>query len=106
MSHTEFMAAYGLQFDVTKNGFITSKRMSRMLRDYRMFERLPENEVSVEYGGKATCIDLFPHHSHVVHLVTEFGFAPVRRLTRMVLSPASPRLPDPRVYGIAGFEFG
>lgn len=49
MNHTEFMAAYGLQFDVTKNGFITSKRMSRMLRDYRMFERLPENEVSVEY---------------------------------------------------------
>lgn len=49
MSHIEFMAAYGLQFDVTKNGFITSKRMSRMLRDYRMFERLPESEVSVEY---------------------------------------------------------
>jgi hypothetical protein len=49
MSHTEFMTAYGLQFDVTKNGFITSKRMSRMLRDYRMFEQLPESEVSVEY---------------------------------------------------------
>jgi hypothetical protein len=49
MSHIEFMAAYGLQFDVTKNGFITSKRMSRMMRDYRMFERLPENEVSLEY---------------------------------------------------------
>jgi hypothetical protein len=49
MNHREFMAAYGLQFDVTKNGFITSKRMSRMLRDYRMFERLPESEVSVEY---------------------------------------------------------
>jgi hypothetical protein len=49
MSHEAFMAAYGLQFDVSKNGFITSKRMSRTLRDYRMFARLPEGEVSVDY---------------------------------------------------------
>jgi hypothetical protein len=49
MTHLDFMTAYGMQFDVTKNGFITSKRMSRMLRDYRLFERLPESEVTVEY---------------------------------------------------------
>lgn len=49
MTHTEWMRAYGVQFEVTKNGFVTSKRMSRMLRDYRVAERLPESEVRIDY---------------------------------------------------------
>jgi hypothetical protein len=58
------------------------------------------------HGSRTTCIDLFPHHEHAVELARRFGFAPTRRLTRMVLSPALPQLPDERIYGIAGFEFG
>jgi hypothetical protein len=38
-----------LQFEVTKNGFVTSKRMSRTLRDYRMYGRFDEASVSVDY---------------------------------------------------------
>ena len=58
------------------------------------------------HATKTTCIDLFPHHTNAAELARRFGFVPVRRLTRMVLSPAVPRLPDERIYGIAGFEFG
>ena len=58
------------------------------------------------HGNKTTCIDLFPHHNQAVELARRYGFAPVRRLTRMVLEPAVPQLPDNRIYGIAGFEFG
>jgi hypothetical protein len=58
------------------------------------------------HATKTTCIDLFPHHRNAGELASRFGFAPTRQLTRMVLSPAVPRLPDTRIYGIAGFEFG
>jgi GNAT superfamily N-acetyltransferase len=59
-----------------------------------------------QHGRQVTAIDLFPDHEHASALAAEFGFAPARSLTRMVLSPSAPRLPDQRVYGIAGFEFG
>jgi len=49
LTHSEFLVRYGLDVQISKNGFITSKRMSRMLRDYRMYERLPEGEVRVDY---------------------------------------------------------
>jgi hypothetical protein len=49
MTHEDFMQAYGLQFEITKNGFVTSKRMSRTLRDYRMFGRFDEISVTVDY---------------------------------------------------------
>jgi GNAT superfamily N-acetyltransferase len=58
------------------------------------------------HGARTTCIDLFPHHTHAAQLAHSFGFTPVRRLTRMVLRPAVPEVPDTRIYGIAGFEFG
>ena len=60
----------------------------------------------VRHGDQATCMDLFPHHEDAVALAREYGFAPARRLTRMVLSPSRPTLPDSRIYAIAGFEFG
>jgi hypothetical protein len=49
MNHTEFMEGYGLHFSVDKNGFVTSKRMSRTLRDYRIANRLPEEDVQIDY---------------------------------------------------------
>ena len=49
--------------------------------------------------------DLFPHHTPAVDLAASLGFQPVRRLSRMVCrGPVA--LPDPRIYAIAGFEFG
>jgi GNAT superfamily N-acetyltransferase len=50
--------------------------------------------------------DLFPHHTQASQLAAEFGFRPVRRLTRMSLNAPAPELPDPRIYAIAGFEYG
>jgi hypothetical protein len=49
LDHVAWQARYGVEFRVTKNGFVTSKRMSRMLRDYRVSDRLPEAEVRVDY---------------------------------------------------------
>jgi hypothetical protein len=48
MTHEDWMAAYGLEFRVTKNGFVTSKRMSRTLRDYRVFDRVPEDSLTID----------------------------------------------------------
>jgi len=50
--------------------------------------------------------DLFPHHTKAVELAHEFGFRPVRQLTRMSLHAPRPSLPDARIYAIAGFEYG
>jgi hypothetical protein len=57
-------------------------------------------------GDGASVIDLFPHHKQAVALASAFGYRPFRKLTRMVLSPAPVQLPDPRIFGIAGFEWG
>jgi GNAT superfamily N-acetyltransferase len=58
------------------------------------------------HGHRATCVDLFPDQEQAARIAAEFGFVPARRLTRMVMRPRHPELPDPRVYAIAGFEFG
>jgi len=50
--------------------------------------------------------DLFPQHLHAPQIAAEFGFRPVRRLTRMSLHAPAIALPDPRIYAIAGFEYG
>jgi GNAT superfamily N-acetyltransferase len=50
--------------------------------------------------------DLFPHHPQAFQLASEFGFRPIRRLTRMSLNAPAATLPDPRIYAIAGFEYG
>jgi hypothetical protein len=49
--------------------------------------------------------DLLPANAAAVELATEFGFAPVRRLVRMVRGERL-RGDDTMVYAIAGFEFG
>lgn len=51
-------------------------------------------------------LDLFPHREEACAIASGYGFAPARRLTRMVLAPAAPELPDPRIFAAAGFEFG
>jgi hypothetical protein len=52
--------------------------------------------------------DLFPANKEAVRIAEEFGFSPVRRLTRMVRSHAGAhRIPNsPEVFAIAGFELG
>jgi ribosomal protein S18 acetylase RimI-like enzyme len=52
--------------------------------------------------------DLFPANKEAVRIAEEFGFSPVRRLTRMVLSGAGAhRISNsPEVFAIAGFELG
>ncbi len=49
--------------------------------------------------------DLFPNNNAVRDMAHRYGFVPERRLTRMVLR-GEPKLPDPRIYAIAGFEYG
>jgi GNAT superfamily N-acetyltransferase len=54
--------------------------------------------------------DLLPGNTEAVWLAREFGFAPLRRLVRMVrpgVSGAAPlALDDSQVFAIAGFEYG
>lgn len=57
------------------------------------------------YQGQPVYWDLFPHKQEVAALACEFGFEPLRHLTRMVRRGA-PTLPDLRYHAIAGFEFG
>jgi len=49
--------------------------------------------------------DLLGANENAVHLAAEFGFAPQRRLERMVLGQRLPK-EDEIVYAIAGFELG
>lgn len=49
--------------------------------------------------------DLFPANAPARELATEFGFQPVRRLTRMRLGPPIAERPG-LVYATAGFELG
>ncbi len=60
--------------------------------------------------GKPVYWDLFPDNRNAAGLAAEFGFKPVRRLTRMV----RPGIENPKtlasdpslIYAIAGFEYG
>jgi RimJ/RimL family protein N-acetyltransferase len=49
--------------------------------------------------------DLLPANRNAANVATRLGFAPVRRLMRMVLGPNPPR-DESTIYGIAGFEWG
>jgi GNAT superfamily N-acetyltransferase len=57
-------------------------------------------------ADRPAVVDLFPHHTAATTIAAGLGFAPFRRLMRMVRRPAQPRMPDPRIYAIAGFEWG
>lgn len=60
------------------------------------------------HGGEQTYWDLLPENADAVRLATEFGFSPVRRLTRMTLprDGAVIRPDSSHVFAIAGFEYG
>ena len=49
MTTDNFCQHYGVAIDITKNEFVTCKRLSRLFRDYRMSARLPDSEVRVTY---------------------------------------------------------
>jgi GNAT superfamily N-acetyltransferase len=49
--------------------------------------------------------DLLPANRHAVALARQLNFAPLRKLTRMVLGP-NPSQDESRIYAIAGFEWG
>ena len=49
--------------------------------------------------------DLLSANKNAIRLAEEFGFAPQRRLERMVLGNSLPKN-DEMVYAIAGFELG
>jgi hypothetical protein len=63
-----------------------------------------------QHPGEPVCWDLMPSNPEVVRLARAFGFAPLRRLARMVRRgvPGAPPLDhdDSRVFAIAGFEYG
>jgi GNAT superfamily N-acetyltransferase len=57
------------------------------------------------HSDEPAVVDLFPDHDGAA-VAAGLGFVPFRRLMRMVRRPAQPRTPDPRVFAIAGFEWG
>jgi GNAT superfamily N-acetyltransferase len=61
-----------------------------------------------DHGEEYIFWDLFPANREAVRIAEEFGFAPVRRLVRMVLSNTPARsIPErAEVFAIAGFELG
>lgn len=61
------------------------------------------------HSGEHVFWDLFPENEAAVEIAREFGFAPVRRLTRMTLARgarAGTIHNHADVFAIAGFEFG
>jgi hypothetical protein len=58
------------------------------------------------HADQPAVVDLFPHHTAATATAAGLGFVPFRRLMRMVRRPVRPRLPDPRIFAIAGFEWG
>ncbi|MGA2736605.1 MAG: GNAT family N-acetyltransferase [Bryobacteraceae bacterium] len=62
------------------------------------------------HPGKPVCWDLLPSNTEAIRLARAGGFAPLRRLVRMVRRgvPGAPPLvhDDSQVFAIAGFEYG
>jgi hypothetical protein len=58
-----------------------------------------------EIGAQHYFWDLLPANREAVALAKKLQFAPLRRLTRMVLGP-NPPCDESRIYAIAGFEWG
>jgi GNAT superfamily N-acetyltransferase len=55
---------------------------------------------------RPTYTDLFPVNRNARELAAKHGFTLSRSLTRMVLQPATPRVPDARIYAISCFAWG
>lgn len=62
------------------------------------------------HPGETVFWDLLPHNREAVNLARDFGFAPIRKLARMVRPGAAPASPPARddslIYATAGFEYG
>ncbi len=58
------------------------------------------------YQREFLLTDLFPHLEGASEVAREFGVVPIRRLTRMVLGPVAPEMPDERIYATASFCWG
>ena len=62
------------------------------------------------HPGETVFWDLLPDNREAVSLARDFGFAPVRKLVRMVrpgaVSASPPARDDSLVYATAGFEYG
>ena len=61
------------------------------------------------HSGASVFWDLFPENDAAVEIAKEFGFAPVRRLTRMTLARGARGGSIPNhaeIFAIAGFELG
>lgn len=56
------------------------------------------------HGSEPTMLDLCDDHAAAVSMASDAGFAPVRRLTRMVRGDSKDT--SPLIYTCAGFEFG
>ena len=63
-----------------------------------------------QHAGEAICWDLFPDHADATSLARSRGFAPARRLMRMVRRGpgvvGAPPVNGPGIYAAAGFELG
>jgi GNAT superfamily N-acetyltransferase len=66
----------------------------------RLFRRAIE-----QIGAARYFWDILPANSHAVELARKLDFAPLRRLTRMVMGP-NPPSDESRIFAIAGFEWG
>jgi GNAT superfamily N-acetyltransferase len=66
--------------------------------------------VASRHAGEPAFWDLLPANSQALELANEFGFAPARKLVRMVRPGGRPAAPwrsnDRLVYACAGFEYG
>jgi GNAT superfamily N-acetyltransferase len=58
------------------------------------------------HEGERVYLDLLPETGQAARIAQSLGFAPVRRLVRMVRYPAARVSPDHRIFAIAGFEYG
>ncbi len=67
-------------------------------------------DVLAKHGGESVIWDLFPSNADAVRLAKQYGFQPMRHLTRMALPCRPDVLPilrnESSVFAIAGFEYG
>jgi GNAT superfamily N-acetyltransferase len=97
-------------------GYALARAGARSLHIGPCVARTPEAARSLlgalarRHEGTAISLDLLPSNAQAVTLASQLGFAPARRLTRMVLRgndlAAAFRHDDSLVYATAGFEYG
>jgi GNAT superfamily N-acetyltransferase len=63
-------------------------------------------QIVAHYQNTPVYWDLFPSNTAATAAANALGFTPQRRLFRMMRNAPGWPQPDPRIYAIAGFEFG